>query len=250
MRASTARNLVWRRSCLYTRAIMLLRHATHRIDLERGTRVGAYVVEEVRAQLAHVVVFRARHVVTGRPVALQLLRPTADAAAVRAIQRDLAALNRLRHAHVAEILEIGELGDGRPFLVVEWVAGRSLQTALDERGPLSLDDALPIADELGSALSAAHALGVVHGELHARNVGLVVHGEHQAVKIVNFGMARLSGTRLAPEQSRPGAGAPTATMDRRVDVFALGGLIYQMVTGVRPSADPPPPSASALVPHA
>jgi eukaryotic-like serine/threonine-protein kinase len=228
---------------------MLLRDVpSHRIDLERGARVGAYRVEEVRARLAHVVVHRARHVVTGRPVALQVLRPTADAVALRAIQRDLAALNRLRHAHVAEILESGELADGRPFLVVEWIEGRSLQTALDAHGPLSLDDALPIADELGSALSAAHALGVVHGELHARNVGLVVHGEHQAVKIVNFGMVRLSGTRLAPEQSR--AGAAASGFDRRVDVFALGALLYQMVTGVRPAADPPPPSVSAEVPHA
>jgi hypothetical protein len=226
---------------------MQLRDATPpRIDLAPTTRVGAYVVEGVRARLAHVIVHRAHHVVTGRPVALQVLRPTADAATVRAIRRDLAALNRLRHANVAEILETGELVDGRPFLVVEWVAGRSLQTALDARGPLSLDDALPIADELASALSAAHALGVVHGELHARNVGLVVHGEHQAVKIVNFGMARLSGTRLAPEQSRAGAGE----FDRRVDVFALGALLYQMVTGVRPNADPPPPSATAEVPHA
>ena len=228
---------------------MLVRDAApRRIDLPRGARVGAYLVEEVRARLAHVVVHRARHVVTGRPVALQVLRPTADVVALRAIQRDLSALNRLRHANVAEILETGELADGRPYLVVEWIEGRSLQTALDARGPLSLDDALPIADELASALSAAHALGVVHGELHARNVGLVVHGEHQAVKIVNFGMARLSGTRLAPEQSRPGAGA--SAFDRRVDVFALGALLYQMVTGVRPNADPPPPSASAEVPYA
>jgi serine/threonine-protein kinase len=228
---------------------MLLREVTPpRIELPHGTRVGAYVVEGVRARLAHVVVHRARHVVTGRPVALQVLRPTADSVVVRAIKRDLAALNRLRHANIAEILETGELADGRPFLVVEWVAGRSLQTALDERGPLSLDDALPIADELASALSAAHALGVVHGELHARNVGLVVHGEHQAVKIVNFGMARLSGTRLAPEQSR--ACGAAAAMDRRVDVFALGALLYQMVTGVRPTGDPPPPSVSADVPHA
>lgn len=204
-------------------------------ELVAGTRVGAYEIERVRARLPHVTIHRARHVVTGRPVALQLLRPLTDATLVRAMRRELGALNRLRHAHVAEILETGELPDGRSFLVVEWIAGRSLMTMLDERGPLPLDAALPIADEIGAALAAAHALGVVHGELHARNVGLVTHGGHQAVKLVNFGMARLSG-----------AGSPQS---RAGDLFALGALLYQMVTGVQPSADPPPPSAYAELPR-
>jgi eukaryotic-like serine/threonine-protein kinase len=207
-----------------------------RVELVPGTRVGAYEVEDVRARLPHVTIHRARHVVTGRPVALQVLRPMTDAPMVRAIRRDLAALNRLRHAHVAEILETGELADGRPFLVVEWVAGRSLKTALDARGRLSLDEALPIADEIAAALAAAHALGVVHGELHARNVGLVARGEHHAVKLVNFGMARLSGGRH--EQTRAG------------DVLALGALLYQMVTGMLPPLEPPPPSTYVELPHA
>ncbi|HEX8954363.1 MAG TPA: serine/threonine-protein kinase [Polyangia bacterium] len=193
----------------------------------------------MRARLPHVVIHRARHIVTGRPVALQVLRTTADSAAggsVRAIRRELQALNRLRHAHVAEILETGELADGRPFLVAEWVAGRSLQTLLDSRVRLPLAEALPIADEIGAALSAAHALGVVHGDLAARNVGLVARGEHHAVKLVNFGMAALSATGL--EQTRAG------------DVLALGALVYQMVTGRRPQASPPPPSVHAELPHA
>lgn len=227
---------------------MLAHHtATHPIELGAGARVGAWVVDEVRARLPHVVVHKARHVVTGRTVALQLLRAMADAPSLQAVQRDLAALNRLRHANVAEILQQGTLPDGRPFLVVEWVAGRSLQTLLDERGKLPLDEALPIADEIAGALAAAHALGVVHGELHARNVGLVARGEHQTVKLVNFGMSRLSGMKLAPEQSR-GDGKTLA--DRRADVFALGALLYQMVTGVQPGAEPPPPSAGATVPFA
>jgi serine/threonine-protein kinase len=207
-----------------------------RVELVPGTRVGAFEIEDVRARLPHVVIHRARHVVTGRPVALQVLKLNADAATVRALRRDLAALNRLRHAHVAEILETGELADGRPYLVIEWVAGRSLQTALDARVRFSLDEALPIIDEIAAALSAAHALGVVHGELTARNVGLVARGEHHAVKLVSFGMARVSGSRF--EQSRAG------------DVFALGALLYQMVTGVRPPPEPPPPSVHAELPHA
>ena len=127
-----------------------------RVELVPGTRVGAYEVEDVRARLPHVVIHRARHIVTGRPVALQVLRPLVDptmGGSLRTIRRDLAALNRLRHAHVAEILETGELGDGRPFLVVEWVAGRSLQTLLDARVRLPVDEALPIADEIGAALA-------------------------------------------------------------------------------------------------
>ncbi len=210
-----------------------------RVELVPGTRVGAYEVEDVRARLPHVVIHRARHVVTGRPVALQVLRPALDPIAggsLRALRRDLSALNRLRHAHVAEILEAGELADGRPFLVVEWIAGRSLQTLLDARVRLTLAEALPIIDEIGAALSAAHALGVVHGELTARNVGLVARGEHLAVKLVGFGMAPLVASGVEP--SRAG------------DVVAFGALVYQMVTGRRPPRNPPPPSVDADVPHA
>ena len=210
-----------------------------RVELTPGARVGAYLVEDVRARLPHVVIHRARHVVTGRPVALQVLRPTLDPAvggSLRAIRRDLSALNQLRHAHVAAILETGELADGRPFLVAEWIAGRSLQTLLDARVRLPVDEALPIAEEIGAALSAAHALGVVHGDLVARNVGLVEHGEHHAVKLVGFGMAPLSAGGLP--QTRAG------------DVLALGALVYQMVTGCRPPHEPPPPSVYAELPHA
>jgi serine/threonine-protein kinase len=242
------------RIVLITRARKMIARAltTSQSELHAGTRVGAYEVEHVRARLAHVVIYRARHVVTGRIVALQVLRPSADTGLVRAIRRDLGALNRLRHAHVAEILDLGELDDGRPLLVVEWIAGRSLQTLMTQRERLSLDEMMPIADEISAALTAAHALGVVHGALHARNVGLVAHGEHFAVKLVSFGMARLSGEKIAPEQSRADSvhAPPDTRMDRRVDVFAFGALLYQMMTGVRPSADPPPPSTHAAVPHA
>jgi serine/threonine protein kinase len=210
-------------------------------ELAIGVRVGAYTIEAVRARLPHVTIHRARHVVTGRTVAFELLRPTASGPSLRDLKRELAALNHLRHANVAEILEAGELDDGRPFLVVEWVAGRSLQTLLDQRGPLPLHELMPIADEIGSALSAAHALGVIHGELHGRNVGLVSRGDVQTVKIVAFGMARLSGTRLAPEQLH-------GICDRRSDIFALGALLYQAVTGIRPHPDPLPPSTLADVP--
>src|SRR5438270_6772042 len=105
-------------------------------ELEAGTRVGAYVVEAVRARLSQLVVYRAAHVVTGRLVALEVLRPLPGAPRTSELRRQLAALSRLRHAHVAELIEHGELADGRPYVVVEWVAGRSLQTLLETRRAL------------------------------------------------------------------------------------------------------------------
>jgi serine/threonine-protein kinase len=218
----------------------------HRIELGAGARVGAYAVDSVRARLPHVVIYRAEHVVTGRTAALYVLRPTPEAPSLGAVRREVASLHRLRHPNVAEMLEHGELEDGRPYLVVEWVAGRSLETMLAGGRRLGVDDALAIAEEIAAGLAAAHALGVVHGELYARNVGLVVRGGHQTIKLVNFGMARVSGTRVAPEQA---TGDGTA-LDKRVDVFAFGALLYQMVTGVVPLADPPPPSALVEVPFA
>jgi serine/threonine-protein kinase len=213
-----------------------------RLDFVRGARVGDYAIEETRALLRHVEIHRARHVVTGRTVALQLVRRGCDAAGLRAVGRELATLTRLRHARVAEILEVGALDDGRPYLAAEWAGGRSLQTAVDESGPLTLQETLRIAEQIAAALTTAHALGVVHGELHAEHVRLVA--QDQAVKLIHFGMSRLSGTRLAPEQARGDA------VDERADVFALGALVYQMVTGVRPRAEPPPPSCASDVPRA
>src|SRR5262249_31486099 len=127
----------------------------HRIELGEGARVGAYAVDSVRARLPHVVIYRAEHVVTGRAVALQVLRPTPEAPSLGEIRRELASLRRLRHDHVAEMLEHGELEDGRPYLVVEWVAGRSLETMLAGGRRLGVDDALAIADEIAAALATA-----------------------------------------------------------------------------------------------
>jgi serine/threonine-protein kinase len=219
----------------------MLARGTLPIELDAGTRVGPYAVESVRARLPHLVVHRARHVVTERTVALQVLRPTPRAPSTKVLTRHLAVLNRLRHAHIAELLGSGELPDGRPFIVVEWVAGRSLQTLLEQCRVLPLSDLLAIAEQVAGALAAAHALGVVHGELHARNVGLVSHGPHRAVKVVSFGMWPLSGATLAPEQR-------AGVCDRKSDVYAFGRLLYQMATGQPPPSEPMPPSVVADVP--
>jgi hypothetical protein len=212
-------------------------------ELEAGTRVSAYVVEAVRARLPHLVVYRAAHVVTGRMVAIEVLRPLPGAPLPSEQRRQLAALIRLRHAHVAELLEHGELADGRLFVVLEWVAGRSLQTLLELRRAFTLEETLAIGDEIAAALQQAHALGITHGELHARNVGLIARGEQHRVKLVNFGMARLAGLKPAPGQHA------FDSEDVRADIYALGALVYQMVTGMRPTADPSPPSLYADVPR-
>jgi serine/threonine-protein kinase len=211
-------------------------------ELDAGTRVLGYVVESVRARLPQLVIYRAAHVVTGRPVALEVLRPLPGAPPLVEQRQQLAALTRLRHAHVAELLDHGELADGRPFAVVEWVEGRSLQTLLESRGALSLDETEAIAEETAEALQAAHTLGLTHGELHPRNVGLIARGTRYTVKLVNFGLAQLSS------RARRAVDAQLLANDVRADIYALGALLYQMATGLRPTADPSPPSSYADVP--
>src|SRR5205807_3362193 len=117
---------------------------------------------------------------------------------------------------------------------------------LETRRALGVDEMLAISDEIAAALSAAHALGVTHGELHARNVGLVARGERHRVKLVNFGLKRLSATQAVA--SSPGQ-RDIDEHDVRADIYALGALVYQMVTGLRPTADPSPPSLYAEVPR-
>lgn len=190
------------------------------------------------------VVYRARHVLIDRVVALKLIRPDLRGEThLRAwMLREARAANRVDHAHIVDIHDIGETEDGELYLVMEYLVGMSLSSEI-ARGPFPLVRAVDILEQMCAALARAHDLGVVHRDLKSDNIMLTARGGRKdSVKILDFGLAALArdprlapkgavfGTPeyMSPEQARGEEAGPKS------DLYALGVLFYEMSCGQLP----------------
>ena len=190
------------------------------------------------------IVYRARHVLIDRVVAVKLIRPDLRGEThLRAwMLREARAANRVDHAHIIDIHDIGETDDSELYLVMEYLVGTPLSTEL-ARGPLPLSRGVDILEQMGAALSRAHDLGVVHRDLKSDNILLTARGGRKDfVKILDFGLAALAhdprlapkgavfGTPeyMSPEQARGEQAGPQS------DLYALGVLFFEMLTGQLP----------------
>jgi len=190
------------------------------------------------------VVYRARHVLIDRVVALKLIRPDLRSEThLRAwMLREARAANRVDHAHIIDIHDIGETEDSELYLVMEYLVGTPLSAEL-ARGPMPIARAVDILEQMCAALARAHDLGVVHRDLKSDNILLTQRGGRKDfVKILDFGLAAIArdprlapkgavfGTPeyMSPEQARGEEATPQA------DLYALGVLFYEMLTGQLP----------------
>jgi serine/threonine-protein kinase len=228
---------------------------------------GRYRLEARAGEGGMGVVYRARHVLIDRVVALKLIRPDLRGEThLRAwMLREARAANRVDHAHIIDIHDIGETEEGELYLVMEYLVGISLSSEL-AKGPTALSRAVDILEQMCAALARAHDLGVVHRDLKSDNILLSTRGGRKDfVKILDFGLAHLAmdprlapkgavfGTPeyMSPEQARGEEAGPPS------DLYALGVLFFEMLTGQLPfrsndretllemqrSAPPPKPSA-------
>ena len=184
-------------------------------------------------------VWKAEDTKLGRTVALKLLAShlLRDEEARKRFAREAQAAAALSHPNVTTIYEIDE-ADGKTFLALEYVEGETLEQLI-EKGPLPLQDALDIGRQVAEGLQAAHAAGVVHRDIKPANILITQDGR---IKILDFGLALLTeGSKLtqldttvgtiaymSPEQTQ-GAG-----VDHRTDIWSLGVVLYEMVTGQQP----------------
>ncbi|MGK3993113.1 serine/threonine-protein kinase [Sorangium sp. So ce1024] len=218
--------------------------------LPAGAVVGGYRLDEVRLAGGFGVVHRAWPIGGGAAVALKVLRRDLSLlpAMLRRFHQEAEVLARLRHPAIVEVRGVGALDDGRPYIAMEWVEGRTLAAELRARGALSPAEAVALLEEVGGALAAAHAIGVVHRDVKAQNVMILPAadgGGARGVKLVDFGIAKL----LAPGGARGGkhssliVGTPLtmapeqilgAAVDARTDIYAVGLLAYQLVTAELP----------------
>ncbi|HEY8927132.1 MAG TPA: serine/threonine-protein kinase, partial [Polyangia bacterium] len=238
-----------------------------------GRTIGNYVVREKIGEGGMGVVYRAEHPHIKRHVAIKVLHPGADRnpEVVHRFFNEARAATEIRNAHIVEVMDFGELPEGTPYLVMEWLEGESLGSLLRATRKLPVPRAAHILSGIARALKAAHSKGVVHRDLKPDNVFLVrVEGEPDLIKVLDFGIAKLLVTGMpARYQTQTGAiiGTPAymspeqcrgaKEIDHRSDVYSLGVMGYQMLTGRLPfesealgelllkhmTEKPPPPSA-------
>src|SRR5574338_517485 len=225
------------------------------MSLAPGSRIGPYEVQVLLGAGGMGEVYRARDTRLGRDVALKTLPGsfTHDPERLARFRREAQMLAALNHPHIGAIYGFEEI-DGRHVLVLELVEGETLAHRV-ARGPLPIDEALSIGQQIAEALLAAHEKGIIHRDLKPANVALT---EHDSVKVLDFGLAKpgeaagssgdlmnsptltsptiLSGVGvilgtaayMSPEQAKGRAA------DKRSDVWAFGCLLFEMLTGRRP----------------
>jgi serine/threonine-protein kinase len=198
------------------------------------------------------VVMAARHLALGEPVALKFVTEGrgSDREAMSRMMREARATFRLRSEHTVRVFDVGELPSGPLYIVMELLEGRDLKAELQARGPLPEDEVVRYALEACDALEEAHALGIVHRDLKPHNMFLARSARGTTVlKILDFGMSKLdpdqfdteAGPLTRPETAlgTPRYMAPeqwkSATeVDARADVWALGVVMYELLTGQAP----------------
>ena len=228
-----------------------------------GTRMGRWLLTRLIGRGGMGRVYEARGGLRNRRVALKVLSEdlAEDASFVKRFHREAKLLGSLTHPHIVDVIDRG-LTNERLWFAMEYVRGESLRRLMD-RGPVAPDQAGRIAAEIAGALSYAHQRGIVHRDLKPENVLL---DERGTVHLVDFGLSRLvdldpdqASTRLtrtdvilgtyeymSPEQRRG-----DRQLDGRADVFALGVILYEMLTGTLPLGRFTPPSEIArTVPRA
>jgi serine/threonine protein kinase len=218
-------------------------------ELEPGTVVAGYVIDHKLGEGGMGVVYGATQRRIGKRVAIKVLTRTfGDPAALERFEQEAQFVNAIRHPNIVDVFQFGELPDGRAFFVMELLEGESVASRL-ENGPIAVRETAQILDEVCDALEAAHEKNVIHRDLKADNVFLVAGRRGTQIKLLDFGLAKLStknvdesgiihktrsgilvGTPayIAPEQAR-GKG-----VDPRTDIYSLGVLAYRMLTGKLP----------------
>jgi serine/threonine-protein kinase len=200
-------------------------------------------------------VYRARHLAFNEICALKVVSTKLmdDDAFIRRFKTEAVVTRRLQHPNAVRVDDLDTTEDGRPFIVMECVEGRDLRALIQREGPLQVDRALNIARQVASALTAAHALGITHRDIKPDNILLVTEEDgSETVKVLDFGIAKVRegamdlgggytatktgmvvGTPqyISPEQAM---GKQGDAVDGRADLYSLGVVLYEMLTGHLP----------------
>jgi TonB family protein len=215
-------------------------------DLEPGVVVcSKYRIDRVLGRGGMGTVYLAQHILLDEPRALKFMSPelSQDAKFLKRFRMEAKAAIALQHPNIAGVLDLDQAEDGSPFIAMEYVHGRDLRAALKE-APFAVERALSIARGIALGLTKAHAKGIVHRDIKPENILLIQEpGAPEVPKILDFGIAamkenttaisRTRGLMLTPEYAAPEQwkGLPAQELDGRVDLYALGCVLHEMLTG-------------------
>jgi len=205
-----------------------------------GRTIGHYQVVDRVGGGGMGVIYKALDTRLGRTVALKFLKPRldADASASERFRQEARAAGALEHPNICTIHDIGETDDGRLYLAMPLYDGETLEQRI-ARGPLAIGDATDIAVQVLRGLAKAHGRGIIHRDIKPANVFVTTDG---VVKLLDFGIAKLADVSLTGPASRPlgtvaymspeqAHGTP---VDHRTDLWSLGAVLYEMLSGKRP----------------
>src|SRR5713226_689550 len=211
------------------------------------TLAGKYLVEKLIKRGGMGAVYRGKHVMMDKTVAIKVLRPAlaVDDDVVARFSREAKAASRISHPHAVSVTDFGESENGVVFLVMEYLDGRTLKEIIRSEGPLPLKRVVEIIRQVTGALDAAHGQGVVHRDLKSDNIMLSQTNGGDWAKVLDFGIAKIQASASVkdhditapnlvvgtPQYMSPEQCSQTQALDARSDIYSLGVIIYEMLAG-------------------
>jgi serine/threonine protein kinase len=211
---------------------------------------GRYRVIELIGEGGMGKVYLAEHVEIGKRVALKVLHPSYSRMPdlVERFRREARAASKIGHPNIVDVTDSGTTADGSVYFVMEYLEGVELGSVIEREGALDVARGLKITGQICRALSAAHREGIIHRDLKPENIFLITRdGTADVVKVLDFGIAKTTEAEAARERRLTSPGMAMGTpeymspeqaagrpADARCDVYALGAILYEMVTGLPP----------------
>src|SRR5258706_14265714 len=206
-----------------------------------------YLIEQLIKRGGMGSVYRGKHVMMDKTVAIKVLRPSlaGDDVVVARFSREARAASRISHPHAVSVTDFGEAESGVVFLVMEYLDGRTLKDLLRSEGPMTLERTVEIIRQVSGALDAAHQQGVIHRDLKSDNIMLSQTNGGDWAKVLDFGIAKIQQPEGArdnditaanlvigtPQYMSPEQCSQSGPIDARSDVYSLGVIVFEMLAG-------------------
>lgn len=196
------------------------------------------------------IVYAARHEIINKQVAIKILNPgpNCDDTLPERFKQEAEAAARIRHPNIVEVSDFGKTRDGLLYMVMEYVEGESLRELISKQSPLSPERVVNLGCQICSGIAVAHKAGIVHRDLKPENVLIEIIDGRETARVLDFGIAKLldragltrAGDVLGTPDYMSPEQASAQPVDHRSDIYSLGIILYEMLSGQVPFSGPKP----------